>query len=59
MKTSSTFRIDIEALKNRKETMVLFSMVIFIIISFITLYSYNNLSATKHKNELLNQEISS
>jgi len=57
MKTSSTFRIDINAIKNRKETMILFPMVIFIIILFITLFSFNNLSSIKRKNELLSQEV--
>lgn len=58
MKTGSTLRIDIKALANKKETMTLFSMVVFIIILFITLFSFNNLQSTKEKNSQLSQEIS-
>lgn len=57
MKTSSAFRIDINALKNRKETMTIFSMVVFIIILFMMLFSFNNLQSTKDKNNLLTQEV--
>lgn len=57
MKTSSTLRIDIKALKNRKETSMLFSLVVFIIILFITIFSMSNLQITKDKNNQLKQEV--
>lgn len=57
MKTGSTLRIDIKALGNKKETMTLFSMVVFIMILFITLFSFNNLQSIKEKNNQLSQEV--
>lgn len=57
MKTNSIKRIDFKTIKSSKESVMLFGMVVFIVILFITLFSYNNLKILTEKNIKLNEEV--
>jgi len=58
MKTNFIVRIDFKTIKNSKETVVLVGLVVFIIILFMTIFSFSNLQILKDKNNKLSEEVS-